>query len=90
VIYITEVRMIGGGSHEHIESVRWRNPQDGKCGSSSVVTIVSWLGGEKGNIAFVRHGAEDVRVGVVKGEPPYLRTYANQTWNDNLLALPRY
>jgi len=89
MIYVTEIRMTGGSGHEHIAFARWRNPRDGKCGSSSVATIVRWLS-EEGNAAYVRHGAKDVRVGVVKGDPPYLRTYADQTWNDNLLALPRY
>lgn len=50
----------------------------------------SEVAGWRGDSAYVRHGAKDVRVGVVKGDPPYLRTYADQTWNDNLLALPRY
>lgn len=27
-------------------------------------------------------------IGVVNASPPYVRTYADQTWTDNLLALP--
>jgi hypothetical protein len=89
MVYITEVQMSGGSGHSHIASVRWRNPQGGKCGSSNVETMVEWLG-EAGNTAYVRHGASDVRVGVVKTRPPYLRSYADGEWSDNLLALPRF
>jgi hypothetical protein len=32
----------------------------------------------------------DVAVGVVDASPPYIRTYADGNWTDNLLALPRY
>jgi hypothetical protein len=89
VVYLTEIRMSGGTGHEHVASVRWRQSTDGKCGSSTVVVMVDWLGRD-GNRAYVRYGSRDVRVGVVKGSPPYLRTYADKTWNDNLLTLPRY
>lgn len=29
-------------------------------------------------------------VGVVNANPPYIRTYADKGWTDNLLYLPRY
>jgi hypothetical protein len=32
----------------------------------------------------------DVNVGVVNATPPYIKTYADEVWTDNLLALPRY
>jgi hypothetical protein len=51
--------------------------------------MVRWL--EDGSVrAFVRYGARNVRVGVVERTPPFLRTFADQSWNDNLLTLPRY
>ena len=37
-----------------------------------------------------RHGRRvDVRVVRELGEAPYLRTYADADWNDNLLSLPQ-
>jgi len=90
MIYLTEIHLSGGTSHKHVGAVRWRNPQGGKCGSGSVAVIVSWLRENENNRAYVRYGSKDVRVGVVKGDPPYLRSYADKTWNDNLLTLPRY
>ncbi|MGW6174348.1 DUF3892 domain-containing protein [Arthrobacter sp. NPDC055138] len=37
-------------------------------------------------------GSSKVEVGVVHPEnaAPYLRTYADREWNNNLLALPRF
>jgi hypothetical protein len=43
----------------------------------------------KGNAVFV-HGTPDAQVGVVNGTPPYLRTYADGVWTNNLLSLPRF
>jgi hypothetical protein len=88
-LYLTEIHMRGGSGHQHVAKVRWRNPSGGKCGSSPVNEMVRWL--EDGSVrAFVRYGARDVRVGVVERTPPFLRTFADQSWNDNLLTLPRY
>jgi Protein of unknown function (DUF3892) len=89
MIYITEVHMTGGAGHQHIGAVRWRNPNGGKCGSMSRAEIVAWIHDKKGD-ARVREGKRNVKVGVVKANPPYIRTYADKTWTDNLLALPRY
>ena len=42
--------------------------------------------------AYVESSTSKVEVGVVKpqGGTPYLRTFANGTWTDNLLSLPRF
>jgi hypothetical protein len=42
--------------------------------------------------AYVSDGTRSVTVGVVRPEnrPPYIRTYADGVWTDNLLALPRF
>lgn len=89
VVYITEVHMSGGTEHLHIAAVRWRDPRDGQCGNSTREAMVDWIDNKNGN-ARVRHGTNDVKVGVVHAKPPYIRTYADGKWNDNLLALPRY
>lgn len=45
-----------------------------------------------GHAAFVSDGRNVVQVGVVHPQngQPYLRTYADGTWTDNLLALPTF
>jgi hypothetical protein len=90
VIYIVEVHMSAGGSgHAHIADVRWRNPSTGATDESSRAQIVTWI--EEGGEARVRDGAgDDVRVGIIDVTPPYIRTYADGVWTDNLLSLTRY
>jgi hypothetical protein len=90
MIYITAVHMSGGAGHEHIGAVRWRNPTTGNTGENTRAEMVDWIK-NKGGDARVRDDAgNDVRVGVVNATPPYLRTFADGVWTDNLLALPRY
>jgi hypothetical protein len=51
--------------------------------------MVEWLTANPGQ-AYVSDGARHVLVGVVDATPKYIRTYADNVWTDNLLALPRY
>lgn len=88
MLYITHVRLSGGNQHEHITDVKWRNSQDGNVGQSTRAQMVEWL--QAGNHAYVTDGTRTVEVGVVKTTPPYIRTYADGQWTDNLLALPRF
>ena len=91
MVNITHVRLGGGSGHEHITRVKWRNPSDGETGESTTATMVDWIENKKG-VAQVTDGKNTARVGVVrpKDHAPYLRTYADGTWTDNLLALPRF
>lgn len=90
MVYITKVRMVGGGSaHEHISEVQWRNPADGNSGTSTRETMTDWIK-NKGGDARVSDGRVEAVVGVVQAVPPYIRTHADGRWTDNLLALPRY
>ena len=89
MVYITDVHMSGGTAHEHIADVKWRCPSNNTNGESSRTTMVDWIANKK-VIAKVTDGTNTVEVGVVKGARPYLRTHADGTWTDNLLALPRY
>jgi hypothetical protein len=89
VIEITAVKLAQGGRHEHIVEVQWRNPEDGSTGNSTVESIIEWLR-RPGSYAFVRDGAGRIAVAVVSVEKPYIRTYRDRVWTDNLLALPRY
>jgi Protein of unknown function (DUF3892) len=89
MVYITERHMVGGQKHEHIAEVRWRDPADGGTGASTRETMVDWIK-NKGGKAYVSDGTRQVAVGVVDASPPYIRTYADGVWTDNLLALPTY
>ena len=90
-IEITHIRLSGGNGHEYIVSYQWRNPSDGNSGASDKPTMVAWVG-RPGNHAFVEAGASRSEAGVVRPQygQPYLRTYADGQWNNNLLSLPRF
>lgn len=91
-IRITHRRMSqsGGTQHEHIVSVRWVNEATSVSDSSTVAAIVDFIDGD--GKAFVSNGWNRVEVGVVRPRQgaPYIRTYANGVWTDNLLSLPTY
>lgn len=92
MIRFTARHMNGAGNgHEHIEQLRWTNVTDASTGASDVRhTLVDWLKQNPGQ-AVVEDGAGNrVLVGVVNASPPYLRTYADKEWTDNLLALPTF
>jgi Protein of unknown function (DUF3892) len=90
MVYVTEIHMsLGGSAHQHIADVRWRNATSGEIGESSRAKMVEFIDG--GGVARVRDArGDDVAVGVVKATPPYIRTYADGIWTDNLLSLPPY
>lgn len=89
-IKFTAIRLQGGERHEHIVRLWWVNPSTGDTGNNSRSELVSWI--EQGGKAYVEdRPGNRVEVGVVTpahGEK-YLRTYADGTWTNNLLALPR-
>lgn len=90
-IEITHIRLSGGNGHEHIVSYQWRNPSDGNAGASDKPTMVAWVDLPE-NHAYVGSGASRSEAGVVRPQygHPYLRTYADGQWNNNLLSLPRF
>jgi hypothetical protein len=90
MIEIRAIRLSGGSGHEHINSLQWRNTQTGATGQSTRQAIVEWLDESKANQAVVANNGTWVYVGVrrPKDGPPYLSTYADGDWTDNLLALP--
>ena len=85
--YITHIRLSppNANDHEHITHVRWEQP--GKTGDLTRQEMVEFI--KRGNRVWV-HGSPDAEVGVVDGNPPYLRTHADGYWNNNLLSLPRF
>jgi Protein of unknown function (DUF3892) len=91
MVYVTARHMVGGERHEHIAQVRWRNPVNGETGTSTRAVMVDFIANKDGD-ARVSDGNRDARVGVVQPRigAPFIRTYADGAWTDNLLALPRY
>lgn len=87
MVYVIAIRLSHNGHlHEHITDVK---RQDGtQINSCTRSAMIQWL--QEGNHAFVTDGTRTVEVGVVNATTPYLRTYANGHWTDNLLALPRF
>jgi Protein of unknown function (DUF3892) len=90
MVNITEVHMSGGAEHQHIASVRWKNPQDLSTGESTRSVMVDWIKNKGGDARARDSAGTEAQVGVVEGRPPYIRTWADKVWTDNLLALPRY
>jgi hypothetical protein len=92
MIEIRAIRLSGESGHEHISSLQWRNTQTGATGQSTRQAIVEWLEESKANQAVVANSGTWVYVGVRRPPqgPPYLSTYADGNWTNNLLALPRF
>ena len=91
VIKVTAVHMTGSRTrHEHIAEVKWTNPQTSVSGNSTRAEMVKWIRDENGIAKVYGRDGSVAQVGVVDATPPYIRTYADGNWNDNLLALPRY
>lgn len=91
-VVITHIRLSGTPEDEqHITTYKWRNPATAETGSSTKVAVVEWLRKET-NKAYVGAGTSQVPVGVVdpSNGNPYLRTYGDRQWTNNLLALPRF
>ena len=88
MIYLTGVRLNGGDTHEHIASVRWKDPETARTGESKRSLIVKWLRG--GGEARIAASAGWVEVAVVEADPPHIRARADGDWTNSLLALPRF
>lgn len=88
MVYVEAIHLVGGERHEHIATVRWRNPATNQTGQTARAGMVDWI--RKGGDARVTDGTRTVQIAVVNATPPYIRTHADGVWTDNLLALPRY
>jgi hypothetical protein len=89
-VQITHVRFGGTTRTESsIVRYRWVNPASGKTGDNDKPSMVAFLE-EKDGAAYVGAGPSRVAVGVVRPESgaPYLRTYADGKWTNNLVRLP--
>jgi hypothetical protein len=90
VLAVTAIHTSGNVVHDKIAEVAWLDTSTGQSGKSSVANMVEFL--DKGNTAVVGGPERWVSIGVVRpaGRAPYLRTYADGDWTDNLLFLPKY
>ena len=90
MIYITAVHMSpsSANDHQHIASLKWFEPGKTTTSVASREDIIDWINGR--GEARVQDGKGYVLVGVVDASPPYLRTYADGRYTNNLLSLPRF
>ncbi len=88
--YIAPVHFSGGTGHQHVSQVVWTNGSTFKGGVNSTSDMVQFI--DKGGDVRVSDGSTTVAVGVVRPDrgQPYLRTFKDKTWTDNLLSVPRY
>lgn len=95
LIYIEAVHMAGGRTrHEDIEKLRWWQPEDsGRSrirGEITTLALIEWMRRNGGRAKVVDEYGADLEVRVVEGDQPYLRTFVEGVWTENLLSLPRY
>ncbi|WP_062518493.1 DUF3892 domain-containing protein [Demequina gelatinilytica] len=88
-IEITHVRF-GSTRKTEDEIVRYKWIGTGKVGDTDKASLVKWV--DDNGKAYVGKGAARVPVGVVRPDygQPYLRTYADGKWTNNLLSLPTF
>lgn len=89
MIQITAVHMEGNDWHEHIGEMRWLDTATGGGGTSTREEMVKFVR-QFPNVAFVQGPTQIAYLRVHETHPPYVQTYADNTWTDNLLSLPRY
>ena len=91
-VQITHIRYTSSTpTHESITHYRWVGVENNSTGSNSKAEMVYFLDNQNGQ-AVVGSGASRVKVGTVHPDhgQPYLRTYADGRWNNNLLSLPTF
>lgn len=91
-IEITHIRFGSTArTEDQIVRYKWKNVSDGNTGDSDKSTLVDWIDNKNGT-AYVGSGSSRVNVGVVHPQSgqPYLRTYADGKWTNNLLNLPAF
>jgi hypothetical protein len=87
-VYITAISPTNAGQHQHITDIRWVDSSRSTSNTMSRQRAVAWV--RQGNTLVVAGTDGPVEVQVVDADPPYLRTVANGSFTDNLLALPKY
>lgn len=91
-IEITHVRFGSTRKTEdEIVAYRWKDLGSGQIGESDKPSLVAWVDNES-NKAYVGSGTNLVYVTSVHpaNSQPYLRTYADGKWTNNLVSLPPF
>jgi hypothetical protein len=91
-IQITNVRFSGTEkTHQTIIRYAWVNTTTGAAGNNDKPSMVEYVDSKK-NTVVVGSGANQVQVGSVHPDSgaPYLRTYADGKWTNNLINLPTF
>ncbi len=91
-VRVTARRMSGGTQHQHISQVKWTNEATDKSDVSSRAEMVKYVDEHAAGAAYVKEGNTKVDVRSIhpSSGDAYIRTYADGTWKDNLLALPEF
>lgn len=87
-VYVTAITPHNANDHESVNGIRWLDSSNSTSKTMTRAEAVDWV--KKGNALWVAGDTGPVKVEVVEGRTPYLRTVANGKYSDNLLALPRY
>jgi hypothetical protein len=92
VIWITAVQFDGSGNHNHesIRAVRWRDSDSERQGRYTVAEVVDLIRAH--TLVYVSDDAFErtALVRVVDANPPYIRSWAQDKWGNDLLALPHF
>lgn len=91
-VRITHKRLSNGTEHQHITELQWTNEATSATGSSTRAAMVDFVDKNPAGSAYTREGATRANVGSVhpaQGQP-YVRTYSDGKWTNNLLALPDF
>lgn len=90
MVQITAIRMDGTEHHQHISDLRWVNPDTQSTGETTRQGMVEFVRKNPKGAYVQNDSANRAYLKVVEVTPPYVQTYADDTWTNNLLALPRF
>lgn len=89
MVEVIAIHIVGPEHHSHIGEMKWNNPVTKTHGATSRAAMVDFVRANP-NTAYVQGPTRQAFLKVVDTTPPYVQTYADGTWTDNLLNLPRY
>jgi hypothetical protein len=92
VIWITAIQLDSSGheQHEHIRAVRWRDAESHQEGGYTVAELVDVIRAH--TLVYVSDQALErtALVRVVDANPPYIRSWVQGKWGNDLLLSPRF
>ena len=91
-VWITAIQFDGSGHehHENISAVRWRDPESQRDGEYTMAELVDLI--RAGTLVYVSDDAfsRTTLVRVVDAKSPYVRSWAQGKWGNDLLTLARF